>query len=71
MADCPSLPKCPFFNDRMANKPAMAAMMKKSFCQGDNSKCARWIVSRAKGGPAVPADLFPNQDERVAALIAA
>jgi len=70
MADCPSLPKCPFFNDRMANKPALAAMMKKSYCQGDNSQCARWLVSKAKGGPAVPADLYPNQIESVAALIA-
>jgi len=70
MADCPSLPKCPFFNDRMANKPALAAMMKKSYCQGDNSQCARWLVSKAKGGPAVPADLYPNQIENVAALIA-
>jgi hypothetical protein len=61
MADCPSLPKCPFFNDRMANRPAMANMMKLKYCQTDNSQCARWKVSQAKGGPAVPGDLYPNE----------
>ena len=69
MADCPSLPKCPFFNDRMANRPAMAAMMKKNYCQTDNSGCARWMVAQVKGGPAVPSNLYPNEQEKVAALL--
>lgn len=69
MPDCPSLPKCIFFHDKMASRPATAAMMKQNYCQGDNSNCARWIVCQAKGGPAVPADLYPNERERVAALL--
>jgi len=70
MPQCPSLPKCIFFNDKMANRPATAAMMKKNYCEGDNSNCARWLVCQAKGGPAVPTDLFPNEREKVAALLA-
>ena len=70
MADCPSLPKCVFFNDRMSKSPATAEAMKNRLCQGDNSQCARWMVASAKGGAAVPGDLYPNEKDRVAALIA-
>lgn len=69
MADCPSLPKCPFFNDRMTNRPAMAAMMKKNYCQTDNSQCARWKVSQAKGGASVPVDMYPNELDRAMAIL--
>jgi hypothetical protein len=70
MADCEVLLKCVFFNDKMAEMPAIAASMKRRLCQGDNAQCARWIV-RAKLGPTgVPADLFPNQLERANRIIA-
>lgn len=68
MADCPSLPKCPFFHDKMAERPAMAAMMKRNYCQGDNSECARWMVFQKTGPGTVPADLYPNQVEKVRSL---
>jgi hypothetical protein len=69
MAECESLAKCPFFNDRMAEMPAMAAMLKKRYCLGDKSNCARWAVRRALGPEAVPADLIPNQMDRAEILI--
>jgi hypothetical protein len=69
MADCPSLPKCPFFNDKMSGSPAMAGIMKRKYCQGDNSGCARWMVFQKTGPGTVPADLFPNQVEKVATLV--
>ena len=49
--------------------PEIASMMKRRFCQGDNSKCARWIVLSKLGPTGVPADLFPNQIERANELI--
>lgn len=64
MPDCPSLIKCPFFHDHMETKPAMAELMKKSYCQGDNSHCARWMVATTVGKEAVPGNLFPNQVDR-------
>ena len=67
MPECPKLMKCPFFNDKMANKPAMSELFKKQFCQTDNSKCARFLVASAD--KTVPADLYPNQLERVKILI--
>jgi hypothetical protein len=69
MADCESISTCIFFHDNMASMPDIAAMMKRRLCQGDNSKCARWIV-RSKLGPAsVPSDLFPNQIDRANKLV--
>jgi hypothetical protein len=64
MADCECLEGCPFFNDRMAGKPATAEMYKKSYCRGSNVQCARYIIFSALGKEAVPADLFPNQTDR-------
>jgi hypothetical protein len=71
MPDCPSLPKCPFFNDHMASRPATAEMMKSTYCHGDNRDCARWMIATALGKPAVPLDLFPSQVDRARALIQA
>lgn len=61
MSDCVCLPKCPFFNDKMANMPGTAAIIKRNYCQGDNSNCARFLVFQALGREAVPADMYPNQ----------
>ncbi len=70
MADCECLPKCPFFNDKMANKPATAQIMKNTYCLGDSTSCARHQVFKAVGSQFVPADLFPVQVERVSGIIA-
>lgn len=68
MANCPKIEKCPFFHDRMASKPSTAEMYKRSYCQGDNSQCARWVASKVL--TAVPVTLFPNQLDRAKELIA-
>ena len=65
---CPNLPRCPFFNGRMEAMPAMAAMMKKRYCEGEHTTCARFIACAKLGPPCVPPDLFPNQAERLKAL---
>ena len=67
MATCEKLDKCPFFSDRMANMPAVADLMKQSFCMGDKLKCARYQVSAA--GVPVPLDLFPGDNERAAQIL--
>ena len=69
MAVCECLEKCPFFNDKMANMPAMADLYKKNYCMGDSTHCARFMVFKAKGRDAVPADLFPNNVEKANALL--
>jgi hypothetical protein len=71
MADCECLPKCPFFNDRMANRPATAELLKKQYCRGDNLGCARHQVKDALGSDMVPSDLLPAQTDKVKAILAA
>lgn len=71
MADCECLPSCPFFHDRMANKPATAQILKQQYCLGDNIGCARHQVKVALGSQFVPSDLLPAQTEKVKAILAA
>ncbi len=68
--DCQLLPTCAFFNDRMANMPSTADRFKQTFCRGDFGSCARFMIVKAIGREKVPADLFPNQQERAKAIIA-
>lgn len=70
MSDCVCLPKCPFFFDKMSSMPTMAEMYKQSFCQGDNSTCARFLVFSRLGSGSVPIDLYPNDMERAEQFVA-
>ena len=70
MADCELLAKCIFFNDKMANMPAMAEMLKKKYCRGDSSNCARFVVCKSLGREKVPGDLTPSQMDRAQKLMA-
>lgn len=71
MPDCECIAACPFFNDKMANMSAIAEMMKRKYCQGDKTACARYMVRGALGRERVPIDLFPNQVDRARQVIAA
>jgi hypothetical protein len=65
--ECEKLSKCPFFNQRMNNMPAVADMMKKKYCLSEKAECARYQVSAA--GLEVPHDLFPHDTERARELL--
>jgi hypothetical protein len=54
----------------MENKPATAQIMKKQYCLGDNSECARHQVKVAVGSELVPPNLFPSQVDRVSGILA-
>ena len=70
MNDCPSLPGCPFFNDKMAmDSESIKEMFKKRYCKSDYTKCARWNVATSVGKEKVPINLFPNQKNRVDKII--
>ena len=70
MADCECLPGCPFFNDKMANKPATADLLKREYCLGDNKDCARYRIFKTVGREHVPPDLFPIQHDRAERILA-
>ncbi len=69
MADCKRLEKCPFFNDRMAARPATAELFKIEYCRSEPERCARYRVAEVLGPERVPGDLFPSQVERVDELL--
>lgn len=68
MADCEKLKTCPFFTDQMAYLPVSASALKQSYCHGDNSDCARYLV--AIKGISVPRDLYPNELHRAEKILA-
>lgn len=69
MSDCPFLASCPFFNDKLANTPATAEMMKRQYCKGNPNQCARLIVRNKLGPQNVPPDLFPSNKPEALRLI--
>lgn len=71
MTNCALIEGCIFFNDKMANMPSMANMYKQRYCRGDMELCARYQVFKAVGRENVPADLYPNESERVEAAVSA
>ena len=71
MTVCECLETCPFFNDKMQSMPVMSDMYKRNYCKGDFENCARHMIFKALGKPAVPVDLFPNQLDKAKAIIGA
>ncbi len=69
MADCECLPGCPFFNDKMGDMPSTANLMKKTYCQGNWSTCARHIVFEKLGRDAVPNTLYPNMKDKAMEIL--
>jgi hypothetical protein len=64
MAQCELVETCLFFNDLMGDHRHLSAIYKMSYCRGDNSRCARYMVYRALGRAHVPADLYPSDTLR-------
>jgi hypothetical protein len=54
----------------MQHMPAIAAGLKKRFCLNEFETCARYMIFRKLGKPAVPADLYPNQRTRAEGILA-
>ena len=71
MAECECLPKCPFFNEKMADMPVTAEHMRTRYCITDNSECARFMVFKALGREKVPPTLFPHNVSIAKTVIAA
>lgn len=69
MPECSLIANCAFFNDKMANKPGTAEMMKKKYCKEQYTDCARYVVCKALGRDKVPADLFPIQTDRATEML--
>ncbi len=70
MADCELLNGCLFFNGKMPPAVGLGAIYKKTYCRGDSSRCARFLVAKRLGREKVPVNLYPNMADRARELIA-
>lgn len=68
---CALTETCIFFNNKMANMPSMASMYKQRYCQDAFETCARYQVFKAVGRENVPADLYPNEADKVDEVVSA
>jgi hypothetical protein len=64
MAKCECIAGCLFFNDKMKDSSGMGSIYKKKYCEGSNANCARYMVFKKLGKPAVPENLYPNMVDR-------
>lgn len=70
MPECECLKNCPYFESGPASEiSAVGKMRREEYCQGDYSKCARYMVFKALGREKVPRDLLPFQVSRAEELI--
>jgi hypothetical protein len=68
MASCDLISTCIFFNDKMADMPAISAHYKVKYCQNSYRTCARFRIFLEFGREKVPSNLFPNQEADVAEI---
>ena len=69
MNECEMLSRCSFFDDQMSRTPCHAVLFKSLYCNGNNKICARYLLLKVLGAAAIPADLFPNHEQRGRAII--
>ena len=62
MKRCTITYECPFYNDELPNTYSAKEReeLKKKYCGGGSSQCARFMVARALGLDEVPLNLFPG-----------
>jgi hypothetical protein len=66
MAKCERLEGCPFFK-KFSYLPKVAEQLAVSYCQQDNSGCARLFLLSKKVRP--PDDLFPDDREEALRIL--
>lgn len=67
--NCEKLEQCPFYNDKMPIESGLGRLYKKNYCEGDKTKCARYIVVTTLGKEYVPENLFPNMIDKARSII--
>ena len=70
MAMCEKFEKCPFYQGKMDCDKGIGALYRKNYCEGDKTKCARYIVSTQCGPEFVNNSLYPNMDKKAQEILA-
>jgi len=68
--ECERLAKCPFYQNKMPIESGLGSLYRKKYCEGDKTKCARYLVVTKLGAEYVPDDLYPNMDKRAEEIVA-
>jgi len=66
---CEHLKSCPFYNEKMDIESGLGKIYRRSYCEGDKTQCARYMVLTKLGKESVPADLYPNMHDRAKKII--
>lgn len=69
MAACEWLELCPFFTERSGYSPELQDEMKRDYCLGDNTRCARLWSFRYLKAEQIPDDLMPTETDRASELV--
>ena len=71
MKKCSLTDECPFFNDQLPKMHTAKEReeMRRKFCGGGNSQCARFIVATALGLNEVPGNLLPDDLFKVSIIL--
>ena len=71
MKKCSLTDECPFFSDQLPKMHTAKERedMRRKFCGGGNSQCARFIVATALGLNEVPGNLLPDDLFKVSIIL--
>lgn len=69
MPHCPWSDMCTFFTDEVGYSSDLQAVMRETYCYGDNTECARLHSIDVLPLTRVPDDLMPTDHERLAELV--
>lgn len=70
MCKCTYWGTCPFLKEMMVGMPYATERLKKLYCDGQYTECARFQVYKALGVDLVPFDLYPSMKSRADSIIA-
>jgi hypothetical protein len=71
MKKCSITDECPFFKDQLPKMHTAKERedMRRKFCGGGSTQCARFIVAEAMGLDEVPGNLFPDDLFKVSIIL--
>ncbi len=71
MKKCSIIDECPFFKDQLPKMHTAKDRedMRRKFCGGGNTQCARFIVASALGLDEVPGNLLPDDLFKVSIIL--
>jgi hypothetical protein len=67
---CENKDRCPFYQKKNPVHDEMYKVNVERFCESSYDRCALFQVIEMKGEGAVPADLYPNQINRLNDILA-